>query len=347
MTFTKSIAAFLFLLALCVFAYWDIATFQDTLKWDMLDCYYPWRYFVGESIQHRVFPLWNPYQHLGYPIHADMRSVFYPETFLVGLLGGYNLYVLHGLFIFYITLAGTGFYRLAAFFVKNNVVKLTVASAYLLSGFFVGHGQELSSIIAACWIPWVLVYFIRFQRLLLWADLWKLAFFLFLQLTGGYQALSLILFYLLFVIFCIELNKNYQRFRWQSVFHNFKINAILVTLILLSLSVLIVVYLQVSPEVQRLGGVTLQQAFLNAVTPAALLSFVLPFSVISDSDILLTDISMANMYVGITLLAFAIVGLFKRKSLMLKAHSSDFSVCWQVWENTRQFANFFTTLFQG
>ena len=147
MSLLRFTGVFFFLLTICVLAYWDIATFQDSLKWDMLDCYFPWRFFAAESIQNRVFPLWNPFQHLGYPIHADMRSVYYPEGFIVGLLGGYNLRLMSFIFVFYVTIAGFGFYHLASRFIKNKYAKITISAAYTLCGFFVGHGQEMFGVI--------------------------------------------------------------------------------------------------------------------------------------------------------------------------------------------------------
>jgi hypothetical protein len=95
---------YIFFLAVSIVAYAGIALLQYSLKWDMLDCYLPWRYFVGESIQNGVFPFWNPYQHLGYPIHADLRSVFYPEAIIVGL--AWRLQRLHpALFIYHLHFA--------------------------------------------------------------------------------------------------------------------------------------------------------------------------------------------------------------------------------------------------
>ena len=283
----------------------------------MLDCYYPWRFFVGESIQHRVFPLWNPYQHLGYPIHGDLRSVFYPEGFLMGLLGGYDLKTLHFLFIFYISMAGLGVYRLTSLFTKNGWTDLIAGSTYMLCGYFVGHGQEMFGIIAATWIPWVLHYFIRFQRSLAWPDLWKLAFFLFLQLTGGYQALSLILFYLLLFLGLTQFIRSYREHGTEMMMRSVVRNGALGGLVLLSLSVLIVTYVQVSPNVERLTGLSLEDAYIGLLTPQALLSLLAPFSVASDADFLGTNVTMANAYVGVITLIFFLVGCFRSKTANL------------------------------
>ncbi|MFT5902565.1 MAG: hypothetical protein ACI9LA_001781 [Bacteroidia bacterium] len=310
MSLLRFTGVFFFLLTICVLAYWDIATFQDSLKWDMLDCYFPWKFFAAESIQNRVFPLWNPFQHLGYPIHADMRSVYYPEGFIVGLLGGYNLRLMNFLFVFYVTIAGFGFYHLASRFIKNEYAKITIAAAYTLCGFFVGHGQEMFGIIAAAWIPWILYYFIEFQRNLAWKNLWGLSFFLFLLLTGGYQALSLILLFLLIALFIGGVIKKKNRHSLVEVMIR---NVALGIVVLLSLSVLIITYIQVSPEVERLTGLSLQDAYTGLLTPQALLSLLAPFSVAGDPSFLGTNITMANIYVGIITLCLSLNGLFLAK----------------------------------
>ena len=314
----RSFGVFLFLLAVCIFGYWNIATFQDTLKWDMLDCYYPWKFFVGESIKHQVFPLWNPYQHLGYPIYADLRSVFYPETILIGLLGGYNLKVLHFLFILNITLAGFGVYKLSGVFTTNDWARLTAATSYILCGFFVGHGQEMFGIIAATWIPWILNYFLRFQQSLAWNHLWKLALVLFLQLTGGYQALSLMLFYLLLFLF---LTNAVSKFRLQGAIGLRKLlgmHTALAVVVICSLTVLLVTYFQVSPYAERMSGVSLDEANFNAINWRALTSFFTPYGVTTSGEDLGIDISMANLYVGLLWLPLYFLGILRKKAAYLK-----------------------------
>ena len=309
---------FLFLLAVCVCGYWDVATFQDTLKWDMLDCYYPWKFFVGESIKHQVFPLWNPYQYLGYPIYADMRSVFYPESIAIGLLGGYNLMALHFLFILHITLGGFGVYKLSGAFTTNSWARITAATSYILCGFFVGHGQEMFGIIAATWIPWVLTYFLRFQQSLAWGDLWKLALVLFLQLTGGYQALSLILFYLLLFLFVANVISKIRLIGISVLPRLMIMHSVLAVLVGCSLTVLFVTYFQVLPNVERMSGVSLPQAYLNAINWRALTSFLMPYGVTTSSQDLGIDVSMSNLYVGLLWLPLYFLGVFRKTAAFIK-----------------------------
>lgn len=273
---------------------------------------------MGESIKHQVFPFWNPYQHLGYPIYADLRSVFYPETILVGLFGGYNLKVLHFLFILNITLAGFGVYKLSGVFTANGWARITAATSYILCGFFVGHGQEMFGIIAATWIPWILNYFLRFQQSLVWSDLWKLSLVLFLQLTGGYQALSLMLFYLLLFLF---LANAVSKFRLQGAVGLRKLlgmHAALAVVVLCSITVLLVTYFQVSPYAERMSGVSLADANFNAITWRALTSFITPYAVTTSGEDLGIDISMANLYVGLLWLPLYFLGILRKKAADIK-----------------------------
>ena len=302
-------------LILCVIAYSGIAFLSYSLKWDMLDCYLPWRYFAGESIQNGIFPLWNPYQHLGYPIHADLRSVFYPEAILVGLAGGYSVYTLHFLFVLYLSLAGFGMYLLAGHFTENKTARFMAGLVYLLSGFFVGHGQEMFGIIAATWIPFILHYFIRLQSGMHWEDLWKLSFFLYLQLSGGYQALSIMLLYLLLAIFTAQAVKHVINRQWRDFRKLIIMNVALSAVVLLLVSALIVTFIQVWPHIGRFGGTSLAEAQFMPFSPRSLISLILPFASVKDAAYYDTDLSMNNAYSGILFLALYILSWFRKKSV--------------------------------
>ena len=117
---TKNLKYFIFYLVLAIIAYWQIGLFINTLKWDILDAYLPWRSFVSESLLNFHFPLWNPYQNYGFPIHADMRSIWAPEIWLVSLFGGYSIYTFNWLFIVYTAIAGIGMKLFSNLFLKSS-----------------------------------------------------------------------------------------------------------------------------------------------------------------------------------------------------------------------------------
>jgi len=126
------LSVFLWMLVLAVAAYAPVACMQYALKWDMVDCYLPWRHFAADAFAHGTFPLWDPYQSLGYPIYGDLRSVFYPDALFAGIfLGGFGVRTLHVLFIVHLALAGTGMYLLAGHFARRTAAVAPAATVRL------------------------------------------------------------------------------------------------------------------------------------------------------------------------------------------------------------------------
>src|ERR1041384_2232304 len=148
------------LVAVACAGFWQVAFLNDTLKWDILDQYFPNRYFVSECLRNKIFPFWNPYQNWGVANFADPQSaVWHPWVWLISLVHGYDLYASQVDFMFHILLAGLGMYSLILYFSKHEATAFVIASAYMLSGFFVGNAQHLGYIVSGAWIPWVLVYY--------------------------------------------------------------------------------------------------------------------------------------------------------------------------------------------
>ena len=312
----RIIYMFLAFLLLTVIAYWQVALLQNSLKWDMLGCYLPWRYHVGECLQNGVFPFWNPYTHFGYPIHADLRSVWYPETFLIGLTTGYSYLTLHLLFVLHLSLAGLGMYLLSTHFTSDWRASFVAGAAYLMCGFFVGHGQEMFGIIAATWIPFVLFYFIRLQQNLDLRDILRTAVFAFLLVTGGYQAMWAILIYLLAAIFIAIFIRYFRQQQSRKAWRLLWLNTLLTLVTALSLSVIAVTFLQVAPHIGRLGGLSLEDAWFMPLSPRSAISFLLPFATVKDLDWYATDISMNNAYAGMLVLIFFVLTFFKKQKLL-------------------------------
>ncbi len=314
----RDLGVFLLMLLAALLAYSPVAFMQHPLKWDMLDCYLPWRTFAAGCFAHGTFPLWDPYQSFGYPIYGDLRSVFYPDALLAGLFaGGYGIYLLHGLFIGYLALAGTGMYLLAGHFTRRVDVRVLVGLAYLLSGFFTGHAQEMFTFTAATWIPWVIYHAIHVLRGEgRGGHPPKLALVLFLQLTGGYQAMSIVLLYLLAAL---GLAITVQRLRagdGRAVRQLLARMALWSLLVAASLAVLWVSFLDIGPHVSRFSGVSPDMSRVSPFPPKALLSLILPYAVIAQVHTFGTDLSATNLYVGLLPLAAFLAGLFRRRNTL-------------------------------
>ncbi len=304
---------YLLFLLISIVAYWQIAFLQNSVKWDMLDCFLPWRYFVGESLQNGNLPFWNPYQHLGYPIHADLRSAWYPEMFIIGLTSGYSNITFHFLFIFYLSLAGFGMFKLSLHFVDNRKIAFITGMAYMLSGFFVGHGQDIGYLIGAVFPPWVIALYLAYLKHSNFINLLKTSLLVLLMIFGAYPSFTIFTVYFLLAIFVLHLFPILKSKR-KAIIKYFSCHLLFLIIIIAGSSVLILTLPQVIPWVSRMGGLPYDMAVYNPFTPQSLLSWFVPFANISNNQFFNTDVSMNNAYWGLLMLIFFIFSFYKKKS---------------------------------
>lgn len=287
---------------------------QYCLKWDMVDQYFPWRYFVSECLRNGIFPQWNPYQHLGYAIHADPQSgVWYPIVWVLSLLRGYDLYANQFDFVFHTIAAGIGMFLFIRHLVKDERVALLTGCSYMLSGFFIGNAQHLTFIVSGCWIPFILYYYAQMIEFHNYKNIIKTSLCICLLLTGGYPAFSIILAYVLLFIFiltCVDfiLKKEFSLLkRWVTgnVF-------VFIATIILCAGILTSIFVSLD-YITRSAKLTLTVANFGAFTPQSLLSCLLPLVSAKDAQFFYTDISMSNLYFGILGVSALILGAFRKK----------------------------------
>lgn len=305
---------YLILLSIILLGFFQLAFLFHPFKYDMLNCHFPWRFFISECIRSGEYPFWNPYQFMGSPLHADPQSgVFYFPLYALSLLRRYDFISLAFEFISHIFIAGIGVYKLGKRLDLQGVSCLFMAIAYSLNGFMVGHTAHFSWIMSAAWMPWVFLYFIDLYRKPGFIPAGKLSIITFLFFTGGYPAFNIVVFYLLLiaivVIFSRELflhsHKHLLKFlAWVSVS---------LVLILLSLSPFLVSVFQVLPFLDRASGLDLPIASGLPFHPLAMVSFFFPFSMVSNNyyeltNVIPTDISLANAYIGLLSLVFLFSG---------------------------------------
>ncbi len=303
------------LLIIAVFGYYNISFLIHPLKWDFIDQAYPYRYFISECISNNIFPYWLPFQHLGIPVCADPQSgVWYPLTWFISLLGGYNIYTISFEYIFHIFLAGTGFYFLSKTFGFKQWIAFVLAVSYMFSGFIVGNSQHIYYIISAAWVPFVLNNYILLikNKKIIYALL--SALYLFLLTTGGYPAFWFILFYLIAIVFIVFtiyfiVKKNYHELK--IFFKNNLITAFVYGILALPFFVSI---LYNSNQIGRFDNISLEQALSFPFSPQCSVSFIAPFAVTGNMVFFKTDFSMANAYFGIILFVFFVLYFFQKKS---------------------------------
>lgn len=310
---------YLLFLGIAAVAFFQVSFYLNSPKYDMIDCFYPWRFYIGECLQNGQLPYWNPYQDLGYPIHADPSSgAWYPIVWLIGYFNGYSIYSIGFELWIHVFFAGIGFYTLARTLKLTPQAAILAGIAYMLSGFFIGNSQHLPYIVSAAWLPFILNYYFRLMEEKSYLNCLKAAFFLFLIITGGYPAITIILFYLLLIFFIIQIIRIVKSRIWKDLNAFLKRNILFFIYTVLLSSAMLMAVLQVSPYLSRLGNFSLEQSMYSPFSPQSFISFILPLASTTKTDLFFSDLSMRNSYFGILIFLFFIFSLFNKKTLFLK-----------------------------
>lgn len=311
-----NLRAFAVLLGCVLLAWWPLATFTHcVVHGDMLDCWLPWRTFIADCLQNGEWPVWNPYQQMGYPVHADLQGpAWYPEALLLGATIGQSIYVLQGLVIVYLLVAGMGMYRLAKQFCGSHHAALSVALAYMLSGFFTAHVMHQYSFISGAWWPWMFAAFLRMLEKPHWRPALEAAVFQFLLLTGGNHTFTLIGFYLMLALIVVRAVQLARKDGARGALHLLPpLVLFAVAALIMSCGVLHAAWYS-APYIERMSGMDYSQAAQNPFTWRAALSLLIPWASSTDAATLGTDITMANGHIGMLLLLFLPLAFLRERT---------------------------------
>jgi len=152
------LAAVLMLFALTVVGEGDLFRAEIPLGMDAATQYYPWYYFLGETLSSGDIPGWNPYQFSGTPFAADPLSgwTYLPAMLLFSLLP--LAVAVKGLMFSHLLLAGLFTYALARVLEINTPGAFLAAVAYEYSGlFYVQNTCCLQYIGVIAWLPLALL----------------------------------------------------------------------------------------------------------------------------------------------------------------------------------------------
>jgi hypothetical protein len=301
---------------LIVLVYWQIAFCTAALKWDLLDVVFPFRYHFSAAVNAGHFPLWNPYIQTGVPFYADLQApTYYPELIFVSSFGGYTIYWMHFLIICYLIVGFLGLRQLLRFFQFSNWTASMSALIYICSGYFIGHGQHFFLLVGAAWFPWVIWAYLNFIDNRNKQSALTFILLTFLMLTGGYQALSICLFYLLMTLFLVKTYQLFSKNR-KKMLPFFTWNVVVGVILIVMLSPLLLATLEASTQVSRLKeGVSWEKTAEYGESFKSLLSFVSPLSTARSNDFFGNiDASMLNHFVGVIGLFFGIYGWNSKRS---------------------------------
>lgn len=294
--------------------YWPLSTFAYTLPYgDTLDCWLPWRFFIATCLQDGHFPLWNPLQQMGYPVFADLQGpAWYVEALALGGTVGHSIYVLQALFIGYLVVGGMGMRRLVLEVHGHAGGALVIGLAYALGGFFTGHTMHFYSVISAAWLPWLIASQLQLMRAPHWRPALAAAVFQYFLLSGGNHTFTILVTYLLgslLVVHAVVLWRSGGRaavlrlVKWEALFAG--------VTSLLACGTLYAAW-EVMPFLDRAEGLTYADAAVCPFTLRACISLLMPVASGVDRQLLGTDPTMANGYMGVLVLLFAAMALLRR-----------------------------------
>jgi uncharacterized membrane protein len=309
----KDIKYILLLIATTLISYFEIAFFMFSTKWDNLSAFFAYKYTASKWWTSGHIPLWDPYQNLGYPMHANPQGgVWYPITWLFSLPSGYSVYSLNMEVVFHFVTAAIGMY----FFTKHLKVKRPVAFlaalAYSLSGFIFGTSNMLGFTAGVAWLPWVLLFLHKTLNKASLKNIITFSVLMYLQITGAYTAFTIILAYVLLGYTFMHLIK--VGFSKSSILGLLKFSLIsLVVVGLLSAPYIYSIadslpyFSRANPldyDVKQFGGNFSLQCFL---------SLAVPYVVSSAEGFTGVDVSLSNIFIGLPFLVFFILYVLRFK----------------------------------
>ncbi len=303
------------LLAVACIGYWQVAFMQNTLKWDVIDQYYPWRMFVVQCLREGIWPLWNPYEQFGFPMHGDPQSgVWYPFVWLSALFQQYTVYTVQAEYMLHVFLGGVGMMLLLKNFEVAKTQRFLFSCAYMLCGLYVGNAQHLTFVIAACWLPFVFNTFKNMlQQPTIAGAIW-FALFCYLLLSGGYPAFTITVFYILLACTFYHILVLYRTKHWRELktFCTVLMLSILLTLFV-SAGLLLSIY-QSNGYLARANGLSYSIASQGPFSPQSIISLLFPLASAKDPQFFDTDISMSSIYTGLVTLLGVALFLTQKKS---------------------------------
>jgi len=293
---------------------YPFSLFMYIPKWDNINGYLPYRYFISDYLWNGHLPLWNPFQRFGYPGYADLQSgCWYPLVWVLMLFGKYDITSLMIELMSCFVIAGLGMYKLSHYIHQCKKTAFILGLSYALSGFMVGSTQLMVFLVGVAWLPWCIWGLLRFFETKKYKHMLLTAVFVAMQITSASPAFTIILAYIFVGMF------GYQFWNNRTTFAIIKINLLGGLLLVSTMLVLLLPYiksfLDFSPYFNRADKLEYQGFLIaNPFVLADYWSFLFPYTVIAECDwFKLTDLSMRNSSFGLLGLVAFIFSLTQLK----------------------------------
>lgn len=282
---------------------------------DFFNEFFPQRYFHIDCLRNHLSPLWNPYQMMGTPAHADPQTgVFYIPARIFAIFGPYHSIWCAIEFMMHVFVGAWGLYSLCRYFNVSRPAAFVAAIGYLMSGFFVGNAQHLSWVVAGAWLPWLMYSTLRLLRTPSWRPAALVAIFASLMFTGGYPGFSFGFVYIVAALFVAIAFHDIKKKHTRHLRDICLFGAMAVLLFVVLSLPTIISFIEVKPWITR--GQSLDYSQISSDFPS-FSSLLFPYAISTEPSIMAADISMRSIYVGIFTLALFVVRVCRNRSRML------------------------------
>ncbi|TAG51587.1 MAG: hypothetical protein EAZ27_13475 [Cytophagales bacterium] len=329
--FFQDFIPLIYITIVLILAYFQVATLKFIMKWDMIDSYFSFIFYLSECIKNGFEPLWNPYQCLGYPFFADPSSgAYYIPNLIVGLFYNINFKVINMLYFGHVIVGAFGMYFLSKYISKNKHYSIISSLMYGCSGFLIGNAQHYNIIISGAWLPYVFLSVLLILDFPSFINSLKLAISLHLFMVGGYPGLIIFLFYplIIFIFFKLYFEFISKSLQLKKVIYFSLIS--IVFLLIMSFGYFYSVF-KTASATTRATGISLEFALTNSFTLPSFSTFLFPLSAINNS-FTLTDLSMNNAYFSVIGFLILLLLIFTKlpKISYLYLFLSIFCICASV-----------------
>jgi hypothetical protein len=299
-------------------ALWPLTFHIYIPKWDNLDAYLPYRHAVGEMILDGKWHFWHPFHYMGSPVYSDLQSgAWNPIVIaLIYIFDGYDISALITELLLCYIIAGIGMIKLAKTLFLNDKVAFIIGVSYALSGFMVNSAQLMVFLIGVAYLPWIFMYLFKLLNSFKWRYVVLLAIFVALHITSASPAYTILLFYfcVLFVVYLFI-----RKYRTE---YNYRKAIIRLLASLFIICLLILPYLNAfydfSPYFNRIEKMSMEDYLTNPFTPRDYITFLFPFTAISDSDYFVrSTMTLRSGYIGIVGLTFFVFAILKLKKVKI------------------------------
>jgi len=151
----------LFFILLIAIAYSPMLSGIMAIKNDALVVSYPIYYFLSSQLQQGILPFWNYNLNGGFPLHAEVGSLFWNFWLWIFPLTSKSIYGYTLEIALHIIIAATGMFKLGRYLKFSNQTSCFMMFCYVCSGFYVAHLQHTNNIFESSYIPFVLLYFLK------------------------------------------------------------------------------------------------------------------------------------------------------------------------------------------